>query len=136
MRTIQNSVGATITLQDTFTDQQISLITKDNTEAPSGYPALYASKYRGKVYITNLVNAVLATYETSPIKRIYFNSYEMAYELRRENNSLVNTYNTRFDAEEAYLCETYPDTYYSGKKYKVIYNNDRETVKSVATFEA
>ena len=95
MRTIQNSVEATITLQDTFTAQQ-----------------------------------------TSPMKRICFNSYDIAYEIRRENNSLVDTYDTRFDAEEAYLCETYPDTYYSGKKYKVIYNNDKETVKSVATFEA
>ena len=56
-----NAVGATITLQDNFTDNQMELLLEDITNAPSGCPALFAHIYRGTIYIENLTGVILTT---------------------------------------------------------------------------
>ncbi len=58
---IYNAVNAKIQLQDEFTQTQLEQLRNDTTLAPTGYPTLYASEYRGMIYIENLTGVVLTT---------------------------------------------------------------------------
>jgi hypothetical protein len=58
---LHNAVNAKVQLQDEFTAQQLELIKLDSTPETGGHDTLYASEYRGVIYIENLIGVVLKT---------------------------------------------------------------------------
>ena len=61
MKFLINAVNARVQLQHKFNDEEIEKLLEDITNAPSGYPVLFAYKYGGVLYIQNLFDVVLNT---------------------------------------------------------------------------